>query len=92
MSSNPFDPQSMYTHRNLHNPYRTWESPRGPRARPSLQAANISPQASITAAEQPNVGRTTGSLYDFTKNAPTDNSELFNTDVSGQRARERMSG
>lgn len=88
-SENPFNPQDMYTARNR-SPYRPYEPGPEPLANPSLQKANINPQNEITVMPAPNIGRTTGALYDFAKNQPTDNSELFNTDVSGNTARQRM--
>ena len=89
-SENPFNPQDMYTARNR-SPYRPYDPGPEPLANHSLQASNINPQSGLTAMPQPNVGRTTGALYDFIKNQPADNSEMFNMDVSGQTARQRMS-
>jgi hypothetical protein len=90
----PFNPMEMYAARNR-NPYRGYTPMAEPERRNSLQAANINPQAHITATDHPlNVGRTTGSVYDFMhpKWAAADNSELFNMDVSGKAARTRLGG
>ena len=88
---NPFNP---YKKRNF-DPYQGYTAPEPPQVRNSLQAANINPPTPLTAMDRPlHPCRTTGSMYDFRnpKGEATDNSQLFNTDVSGRAAQRRLGG